>query len=172
MSKSLDPDCTVYEIQDRGWKKFGSGMNIPNPQHCPTAGFHYRTFTPAAPTALLVPVKQEFNPGEHRVEVVGVVTATVVVVVVVVVGIGEDLLHLIVQFLAVAEHLLLVVVVQRVRVLVSKQSFNQTKCKSMKMSRADPYRDFVTILGGALMQYVASEVKISETSVPLPQIKI
>ncbi len=33
-------------------------------------------------------------------------------------------LHRIVQLLAVAQHLLLIVVVQRVRLLVSKQSFN------------------------------------------------
>jgi hypothetical protein len=29
-----DPLNSLMQIRDLGWKKFGSGINIPDPQHC------------------------------------------------------------------------------------------------------------------------------------------
>jgi hypothetical protein len=30
-----DPGSGIFLTRDTGWKKFGSGINIPDPQHCP-----------------------------------------------------------------------------------------------------------------------------------------
>jgi hypothetical protein len=38
--KFFDADPKSWIVSDPGWKKFGSGINIPDPQHC-TQGFRY-----------------------------------------------------------------------------------------------------------------------------------